>query len=45
MLTRTLMEENKPNLTDKIEVEYRGLTKPSTSLAFSDNQVSEAGKK
>ena len=45
MLTRTLMEEFKPNFTDKIENEYRGLTVPSTSLAFSDNQDSEAGKK
>ena len=44
MLTRTLMEEFKPNFTDKIENEYRGLTVPSTSLAFSDNQDSEAGK-
>ena len=38
------MEEFKPNFADKIESEYRGLTVPSTSLAFSDNQDSEAGK-
>ena len=38
------MEELKPNFTDKIEVEKRGLTIPSTSLAVSDNQDSEAEK-
>ena len=38
------MEELKPNFTDKNEVEHRGLTLTSTSLAFSDNQHSEAGK-
>ena len=44
MLTRTMMEEFKSNFADKIKVEYRGLTLPWTSLAFSDNQSSEAGE-
>ena len=44
MLPTTLREELKPNFTDKIEVEKRGLTIPSTSLAVSDNQDSEAEK-
>ena len=45
MLIRTLMEEIKPNFSDKNEVGYRGLTIPWTSLAFSDNKNSEAGEK
>ena len=44
MLTRTLMEELKPNSMEKFEVGYRGTTKTTTYLAFSDNQDSDAGK-
>ena len=44
MLTRTLIEELKPNFMEKFEVGYRGITMPTTPQAFSDNHDSHAGK-
>ena len=42
--TRTLMEDFKPNFTEKIELEYRDIKMSTTPLALSDNQDSDAGK-